>query len=392
MTLLGKKIDHFRVIDFIGKGGMGEVYVGYDEKLKRKVALKALRGERRFHEQAKAQLIREAQLLSKLEHPHICRIYNLIETEDADVLVLELIKGTALNKMQIHNLSPSEKLKIAVQIGEVLSDAHAHGVVHRDLKPENIMIDDRGEAKILDFGMAFSIVDQATTVQWSDKDSDDLQTETLEPTELEGGGFRTEQGIITGTPMYMSPEQAGGESITAASDMYSFGLLLQWLFTEKHPYPNNLSKQKIFIKAIRGDTLPPDGVKEDLRKLIERLKLIDPTSRPRALDTVERLKWILEIPKRRTKKLVTGGVISALTLGIIISFFSLLSAKRSERLERIARSRQEKMSDFLVEMWVSPSPMQHGRDVRVIDVLSYWEEKLETEFRDDPHTKAMLLN
>ena len=89
--LLGKKIDHFRVIDFIGKGGMGEVYVGYDEKLKRKVALKALRGEKRFHEQAKAQLIREAQLLSKLEHPHICRIYDLIETEDADVLVLELI-------------------------------------------------------------------------------------------------------------------------------------------------------------------------------------------------------------------------------------------------------------------------------------------------------------
>ncbi len=134
------------------------------------------------------------------------------------------------------------------------------------------------------------------------------------------------------------------------------------------------------------------ATKEDLRRLIERLKAIDPTSRPRALDTVERLKWILEIPKRRTKKLVIGGVISALTLGIIISFFSLLSAKKSERLERIARSRQEKMSDFLVEMWVSPSPMERGRDVKVIDVLSYWEEKLETEFHDDPLIKARLLN
>ncbi|MGD9347714.1 MAG: tetratricopeptide repeat protein, partial [Candidatus Aminicenantes bacterium] len=107
---------------------------------------------------------------------------------------------------------------------------------------------------------------------------------------------------------------------------------------------------------------------------------------------VERLKWIMEIPKRRTKKLVTAGVISALTLGIIISFLSLLSAKKSERLERIARSRQEKMSDFLVEMWVSPSPMERGRDVKVIDVLSYWEEKLETEFDDDPIIKARLLD
>jgi serine/threonine protein kinase/tetratricopeptide (TPR) repeat protein len=390
--LLGKRIEHFRVIDCIGKGGMGEVYVGYDEKLKRKVALKAIRGEKRFHEHAKARLIREAQLLSKLEHPHICRIYDLIETENADVLVLELIKGTALYKMPFDDLSQFEKLKIAVQIGEVLTDAHAQGVVHRDLKPENIMIDDRGEVKVLDFGMAFSIGDQVTALMRSDRDSDDLPTETLEPTKLERGGFRTEHGTVIGTPMYMSPEQAGGESITAASDMYSFGLLLQWLFTGKHPYPDNLSKEQIFLKAIRGDTLPPDGVEENLRKLIERLKTVDPTSRPRALDTVERLKWILEIPKRRTKKLVIGGVIGALTLGIIISFFSLLSARKSERLERIARSRQEKMSDFLVEMWVSPSPMERGRDVKVIDVLSYWEEKLDTEFQNDPDIKARLLN
>lgn len=390
--LLGKKIDHFRVIDFIGKGGMGEVYVGYDEKLKRKVALKALRGEKRFHEQVKARLIREAQLLSKLEHPHICRIYDLIETEDADVLVLELIKGTALNKMPVNKLSRSEKLRIAVQIGEVLADAHAQSVVHRDLKPENIMINDRGDVKVLDFGLAFSVVGQKTTLHLSEINSKDLPPGASEPIKLVDGGFQTEQGIIMGTPMYMSPEQAQGQSVTAASDMYSFGLLLQWLFTGKHPYPENLTQEQIFTNALKGDTLPPDGIEENLRRLIERLKAVDPTSRPRALDTVERLKWIMEIPKRRTKKLVTAGVISALTLGIIISFFSLLSAKKSERQERIARSRQEKMSDFLVEMWVSPSPMERGRDVKVIEVLSYWEEKLDTEFHDDPDIKAMLLN
>jgi serine/threonine protein kinase len=294
--------------------------------------------------------------------------------------------------MEIHNLSQSEKFKIALQIGEVLADAHAHGVVHRDLKPENIMIDDRGEVKVLDFGLAFSIIDQKTTMHWSDINYSDRQIDASEPTILVGGGFKTEQGIIMGTPMYMSPEQAWGMSVTAASDMYSFGLLLQWLFTGKHPYPENLSQQQIFVNARKGETLPPDGVEENLRRLIERLKAADPNNRPRALDTVERLKWIQEIPKRRTKKLITGSVISALTLGIIISIFSLLSAKKSERQERIARSRQEKMSDFLVDMWVSPSPMERGRDVKVIDVLSYWEEKLETEFYDDPSIKARLLN
>jgi tetratricopeptide (TPR) repeat protein/tRNA A-37 threonylcarbamoyl transferase component Bud32 len=392
-NLLGKKIENFRVVDFIGKGGMGEVYVGYDEKLQRKVALKAIRGEKRFHEKAKAQLIREAQILSQLEHPHICRIYDFLETEDADVLVLELIKGTPLNKMPLHDLGQSEKLRIAVQIGGVLADAHALGVVHRDLKPENVMINDRGDVKVLDFGLAFSLVDhQATTMLLADRPSGDLQTRIHEPIKLAGGGFKTEQGIIMGTPMYMSPEQACGKSITAASDMYSFGLLLQWMFTERSPYPDDLSQEQVFLRAMKGETRPSDGVQEDLKKLIERLKTADPTGRPRALDTVERLKWILGIPKRRTRKLAVGGAIGALSLGIVISSFSLLNAKRSERLERIARSRQEKISDFLVEMWVSPSPMERGRDVKVTDVLSYWEEKLDTEFQDDPDTKARLLN
>ncbi|MFC2156270.1 tetratricopeptide repeat protein [Acidobacteriota bacterium] len=392
LTLLGKTIGHFRVIDFIGKGGMGEVYVGYDEKLKRNVALKAIRGEKRFDERAKAHLIREAELLSQLEHPNICRIYDFVETEDADVLVLELIKGTALRKVHINDLSQAEKLKIAVQIGEVLTDAHAQGVVHRDLKPENIIIDNRGEVKVLDFGLAFSIVSHDSTMMWQDITSDDLRTGDSEPKELTGGGYQTEQGTIMGTPMYMSPEQARGEPVTAASDMYSFGLLLQWLFTGKNPYPTNLTPKQIFKKARDGDVLPTEGAEEDLRILIERLKSVDSTRRPTALDTVRRLKWITEIPKRRNKKLAVGAIISALSIGIIISCFGLVRARRSERLERITRSRQEKISEFLVDMWVSPSPMERGRDVKVIDVLAYGKDKVETEFQDDPQMKARLLN
>ncbi|HSG27668.1 MAG TPA: serine/threonine-protein kinase, partial [Candidatus Krumholzibacterium sp.] len=148
MTLIGRTIGNFRIIELIGEGGMGEVYVGYDDRLHRKVALKAIRGEKRFDERAKTRLLREAEILSKLEHPNICRLYDFIETEDADVLVLELIKGKSLNKVKIEELSRSEKLRIAVQIGEVLSDAHARSVVHRDLTPENVMIDDRDQVKV----------------------------------------------------------------------------------------------------------------------------------------------------------------------------------------------------------------------------------------------------
>jgi non-specific serine/threonine protein kinase/serine/threonine-protein kinase len=393
MTLLGRTIGNFRVIDLIGEGGMGEVYLGYDERLKRKVALKAIHGERRFDEKFKTRLLREAEILSKLEHPNICRIYDFLETDDADVLVLELIKGKTLDKIQVNDLSRSEKLRMAIQLGEVLSDAHAHSVVHRDLKPENVMIDNRGEIKVLDFGLAYSVIDEKTATRiWADFASGELRTEDIKLEETPGGGFKTEEGVILGTPMYMSPEQAHCKPATAASDMYSFGLLLQWLFTGRHPYPTNITPLGVFFRAGTGDTLPPEGVEDDLRGLIERLKSVDPTRRPTALDTVERLRWIEEAPRRRAKKLAIGAVISALALGVIVSGLGLYRARKSERLERIARRRQERMSDFLVDMWVSPSPMEQGRDVKVIDALSYGKEKVEREFGDDPLIRAALLN
>jgi serine/threonine-protein kinase len=393
MTLLGRTIGNFRVIDLIGEGGMGEVYVGYDERLKRKVALKAIHGDRRFDEQFKTRLLREAEILSKLEHPNICRIYDFLETEDADLLVLELIKGKTLDRVDVGGLSRSEKLRIAVQLGEVLSDAHAHSVVHRDLKPENVMLDSRGEVKVLDFGLAYSVIDEKTATRiWSNLDSGEIRTEDISVEDIAGSGFRTEEGVVLGTPMYMSPEQAHCKPATAASDMYSFGLLLQYLFTGRHPYPPDIKPLGIFVKAGMGDTLPAEGVEDDLRKLIDRLKSVDPTGRPTALDTVERLKWIEDAPRRKARKLATVAVIAALAIGIVVSGLALYHAKKSERLERIARRRQEKMSEFLVDMWISPSPMEKGRDVKVIDVLSYGQEKVEEEFGDDPLIKAALLD
>jgi serine/threonine-protein kinase len=123
-ALLGQQVGNIRVVDVLGEGGMGAVYVGFDDKLQRKVALKAIRAEYRLHEEAKARFLREARILSQLDHPHICTVHDFIEGDDCDFLVLELIKGTSLREAMKEELSSQQKLSIAKQLLEVLVAAH----------------------------------------------------------------------------------------------------------------------------------------------------------------------------------------------------------------------------------------------------------------------------
>src|SRR6185369_10012790 len=154
MHLGGRRIGHIRVEHFLGQGGMGDVYEGFDEKLRRRVALKVLHrhpGDR----DARARLIREAHALSQLEHPNICRIYDFVDDEpDVDVLVLELIDGRTLTRAIREGLTYAEKLRFATSIADVLVAAHRAGIIHRDLKPDNVMLTRTGEVKVLDFGLA----------------------------------------------------------------------------------------------------------------------------------------------------------------------------------------------------------------------------------------------
>jgi len=157
MSLVGTTLGRIRIVDSLGKGGMGEVYVGWDETLKRRVALKAIHGAQRFDAEAKARFLREARILSQLDHPGICRIYDFVEVEESDFLVLELIEGQSLRQALEDGLEDSYKLFIAEKVAEALAAAHAKGVAHRDLKPENVMLTDDGQVKVLDFGLARSI-------------------------------------------------------------------------------------------------------------------------------------------------------------------------------------------------------------------------------------------
>ena len=133
---------------------MGEVYVGVDQKLERRVALKVIRGKYRLDSWAKDRFLREARILSQLEHPGICRIYDYIEGDGRDFLILELIRGRSLNEAMADGMGQAEKLAVAEQIAQVLVAAHGKGIIHRDLKPHNVMLTTTGEVKVLDFGVA----------------------------------------------------------------------------------------------------------------------------------------------------------------------------------------------------------------------------------------------
>src|ERR1051325_9714322 len=255
MDLSGRRLGHIRVERILGQGGMGDVYEGFDEKLMRRVALKALHRDQRLDAEARTRLIREARTLSQLDHPNICRIHDYIEGPDADVLVLELIEGRTLQRAIAEGLSRAEKLRIAHAIAEVLVVAHRAGIVHRDLKPENIMLTATGVVKVLDFGLARWVERQQSSgrlralnvrptpapMPAMPRDEKWYAFDLAHTQMLPGGEGRPRPGaagapaagVTAGRPFFMSPERARGEPLTPASDMYSFGLVLQTLFTSE---------------------------------------------------------------------------------------------------------------------------------------------------------------
>jgi serine/threonine-protein kinase len=315
---LDTKVSHYRRLHRLGAGGMGEVYVGFDETLKRRVALKAVHSDQRLHAESKTRFLREAQILSQLDHPNICRVYDYIEDEQRDWLILELIEGKNVRQALQAGLDWSAKLKVAEQIADVLVVTHAAGVVHRDLKPGNVMITDAGVVKVLDFGLARSVAFVPQTPAVSHPNVG------LPPQLDEGGittpvdaasGFHTTFGVVTGTVGYMSPEQANGDVTTSASDMYSFGLLLQELFAGKPPYDTTLDRTTLLARTQVGATTAVTGVDGDLAALIQRLKSTAPAQRPTAVEAADRLRWIRDKPKKRLIRLAVAAAALLVVLG-----------------------------------------------------------------------------
>lgn len=326
MGMVGQRFGHIRVTAAVGEGGMGEVYAGFDEKLERKVALKVLHSEARLDDEARIRLLREARALSRLDHPNICRIHDYIDNGDSDLLVLEYIDGRTLDDALREKMTHAEKLRIAISIAGVLVAAHRAGIVHRDLKPENVMLTRSGEVKVLDFGLARWLnrarpAVEAAAPQLHIKPQAVTMGDVTSPYPLPAADdsaphntMATAVGITMGTPMYMSPEQARGESLAPASDMFSFGLVLQVLFTGREAHEDSSGAREIMMRVARGETNRVQGSAGDVTALINRLKAFAAADRPTAVETVERLQHMADKPRRIARRSIVAALV---LLGVI---------------------------------------------------------------------------
>ncbi len=400
MTHPGDRIGHIRITGEIAEGGMGAVFVGFDEKLEREVALKTIRSDL-SSAGARERFLEEARLLSQLDHPNVCRIHGYLESASEDFLVLELIRGRTLRRALADGLEPAARLTVAEAVARALEAAHEKGIVHRDLKPDNVMITAQGEVKVLDFGLALSAVEGGR--EPAAAPADPPQPVAPGPGSswwVPAPVARTGLGSLVGTPANMSPEQARGEPVTAASDAFALGLLLQELFTGRPAYPTDVPEPLLLVKAADGDTLPLDEVADpSLAALIRRLEAVAPEARPTVAEAAERLTWIRGKPRRRRLRLLAAAVAVLFVLGGL-KYTLDLRGERQRALEARREAEQETaradaVVEYLEGLFEASDPRQaRGRVPDVHELLARGIERLgkDRDLKNQPLVRAQLLD
>ncbi|MCW8983922.1 MAG: protein kinase [Thermoanaerobaculales bacterium] len=276
--MIGTTLGHYRIVEKIGEGGMGEVYRAHDERLDRDVAVKVLPAEVSNDPDRLARFEREAKAVAALNHPNIVTLHTIEEADGHRFITMELVTGHALAELIPNDgMALTRVLEIAIPFAGALAAAHEKGVVHRDLKPGNVMVDDEGRVKILDFGLAKLRPEPSST------DDSELLTETL-----------TREGHVMGTLPYMPPEQVRGERVDARADLYSFGVMLYEMASGDRPFSGDTSAD--LASAILTDTPRPlEELRPDLPwrmdSIVERCLHKEPKRRTQsALDLQHELE------------------------------------------------------------------------------------------------------
>ena len=330
-SLVGKSIGHYKIVGMLGAGGMGMVYEAEDADLGRHVAIKVLSAVLQDDQPMLERFKREARAASALNHPGICTVYAIEQHEGRPFIVMELIKGSTLaEKMGRQPFEIRQLLDYGIQIADALESAHSKGIAHRDIKPANFMINDRGQVKILDFGLAK--VDTVAGGAARGPEVSQLVTEVKT-------GPLTVAGTVMGTVHYMSPEQARGQLTDARTDLFSLGAVLYQMATGDVPFQGD-TDAVVFESILNRDPKPlaevnpsmPAPLGQVLEKALEKDRQLRYQTATELKTDLLRLKKKLESGQRRAAGLSDSksGVEKAEKSVAVLYFENLSGAKEDE--------------------------------------------------------------